>query len=231
VNTPALSGAPMAGLPSPPFFIGDDLALDFLNSVAAPWGDQIEWLGTGGDLIAWLEQAHAVPASALAHVRKLSSPRALDAAASQARELREWFRTFVRDHAGRPLEPRALRELAPLNALLERDEIYRQIKAAHVGDKAKSNLDADLAFDWQNERRWRSPNTLLLPIAEAMGDLVCQKDFTFVRRCEGATCTLWFVDVSKGHARRWCSMAVCGNRAKAAAHRARARQDSTNRVE
>ena len=57
-----------------------------------------------------------------------------------------------------------------------------------------------------------------------MGDLVCGKDFILVRNCEGLSCAMWFYDVSKGHARRWCSMAVCGNRAKAAAHRARARQ-------
>ena len=215
----------MAGLRPPPFFVGDDLALDFLNSVAAPWGEQIEWLASGDDLIAWLEQAHMAPASALPELRKRVGPRSLDAVAAQARKLREWFRTFVRDHAGKPLGPRALRELAPLNQLLERDEIYRQIRAAHVADTAKYSLDAVRAFRWENERRWRSPNTLLLPIAEAMGDLVCQKDFTFVRKCEGPTCTLWFVDVSKAHARRWCSMAVCGNRAKAAAHRARARQD------
>ena len=63
-------------------------------------------------------------------------------------------------------------------------------------------------------------------LIEAIGDLVCQKDFTLVRRCEGPTCTLWFLDVSKAHARRWCSMAVCGNRVKAAAHRARARRAS-----
>jgi predicted RNA-binding Zn ribbon-like protein len=73
-------------------------------------------------------------------------------------------------------------------------------------------------------RHWRTPDALLLPIAEAMGDLVCRKDFRLVRRCQGPTCTLWFHDVSKAHARRWCSMAVCGNRAKAAAHRARSRQ-------
>jgi len=77
---------------------------------------------------------------------------------------------------------------------------------------------------WQARRGWHGPEVLLLPIAEAMGDLVCQKDFGLVRRCEGLGCTLWFLDVSKGHARRWCSMAVCGNRAKAATHRARARQ-------
>ena len=221
----------MADLRPPPFFVGNDLALDFLKSETAPWGEQIEWLASGGDLIAWLEKAHAVPATVLANLRKRTGPRSLDAVAAQARELREWFRTFVRDHAGKPLEPRALRELAPLNQLLGRDEIYRQIEAAHLADKAKYSLDVDRAFYWENERRWRTPNTLLMPIAEAMGDLVCQKDFTFVRKCEGRTCTLWFVDVSKAHARRWCSIAVCGNRAKAAAHRARVRQDSTDRLD
>ncbi len=219
----------MAGLRPPPFFIADDVALDFLNSVAAPWGEQIEWLASGSDLVAWLEQAHAAPANVLADFRKRSTAHALDSVASKARDLREWFRTFVRDHAGKPLKPRALRELAPLNQLLRRDEVYRQIKAADAGDIKIKSPSEDRTFHWENERRWRNPDTLLLPIAEAMGELVCQKDFTFVRRCEGATCTLWFADLSKAHARRWCSMAVCGNRAKAAAHRARARQNVTGR--
>lgn len=53
-------------------------------------------------------------------------------------------------------------------------------------------------------------------------DLVCHADFRLIRACEGTACTLMFLDRTKAHARRWCSMAVCGNRAKAAAHRARA---------
>ncbi len=200
-----------------PFFIGDDLALDFLNSIAAPAGTQIEWLASGGDFIAWLEQAHAVPADTAGHFRKQAGPRALDAVAAQARELREWFREFVHDHAGQPLRERDLGELAPLNELLARDQAFRQIAIADRGTRD------DGALRWQAQRHWDSPKTLLLPVAEAMGDLICEKDFTLVRKCESATCTLWFLDVSKGHARRWCSMAVCGNRAKAAAHRARAR--------
>ena len=88
-----------------PFFIGDDLALDFLNSVAAPSGQEIEWIGTGGDLVAWLEQAHAMSADMAAHFRADAKLRALDAVASQARERREWFRTFVSDHVGKPLDP------------------------------------------------------------------------------------------------------------------------------
>lgn len=211
----------MADVRPAPFFIGDDLALDFLNSVATPREQQIEWLGDGSDFVAWLKQAGAVPANVLAHLKPNTAFRALDAVASQARELREWFRTFVADHAGAPLGPAALRELAPLNQLLGRDESYRQIAlvAPNVPDEADGGENR--ALRWQHNRRWRTPEMLLLPIADAIGDLVCRKDFTLVRKCEGPSCTLWFHDVSKRHARRWCTMAVCGNRAKAAAHRAR----------
>jgi predicted RNA-binding Zn ribbon-like protein len=212
----------VAELRPAPFFIGDDLALDFLNSIAAPWGRDIEWLANGDDFITWLEQARAVPATVLAHFRAHAGSRALDAVASDARELREWFRGFIRKHAGESLGRGALRELAPLNRLLERDETYRRIEmtpSKGAGDDDRKGH----ALRWQTGRRWHNAKTLLLPIAEAIGDLVCQKDFSLVRKCEGPDCTLWFLDVSKAHARRWCSMAVCGNRAKAAAHRARQR--------
>jgi predicted RNA-binding Zn ribbon-like protein len=212
-----------------PFFVGDDLALDFLNSVAAPWGHEIEWLANGGDLVAWLELAHAVPADVAAKFRAETALSALDALASEARKLRQWFRAFVDAHAGKSLTAAAIRDLAPLNRLLERDEAYRQIETTS-GHQRESAGDEYGPLHWHHRRRWRTPEALLLPVAEAIGDLVCQKDFTLVRRCEGPTCTLWFHDVSKGHARRWCCMAVCGNRAKAAAHRARARSRSIDRL-
>jgi predicted RNA-binding Zn ribbon-like protein len=219
----------MAELRPAPFFIGDDLALDFVNSVAAPWGEKIEWLANGGDLVAWLEQARAIPANVAAQYRAQTAFRALDAVASQARELREWFRAFVTDHAGKPLAPEALRDLSPLNQLLKRDEFYRQIEIAAPHDEREIVGEGHGALRWRRKRRWQTPETLLLPIAEAIGDLACRADFTLVRRCEGPTCTLWFRDLSKGHARRWCAMSMCGNRAKAAAHRARARERSVER--
>ncbi len=213
-----------------PLFIADDRALDFLNTVAAPWGERIEWLADGADLLGWLEQADAVPPSVLAEVRRHTASRALDAVALQARELREWFREFVAAHAGKPLGRAALGELAPLNRLLARDEAYRQIEIRPRGEAATSGAQGYGALHWQDSRRWERPEALLLPVAQAMGDLVCNKDFTLVRKCENPSCTLWFLDVSKAHARRWCSMAVCGNRAKAAAHRDRARRDRGERA-
>jgi predicted RNA-binding Zn ribbon-like protein len=216
----------MANRRPAPFFIADDAALDFLNTIA--WGAEIEWLANGADLVAWLDQAACLPADAAVQFRAQAGTRALDAVACEARELREWFRGFVTKHAGRPLVRRALHELAPLNEVLGRDEAFWQVEhaspeAGDVGDNESR------ALRLRTERRWGNPRTLLLPIAHAMGDLICEKDFSLVRRCEGEGCTLWFLDVSKAHARRWCSMAVCGNRAKAAAHRARARQSPAAR--
>ena len=204
-----------------PFFLAEDYALDFLNSVASPWGSKIEWIGDGHDLLAWLELAGLVPVSVLTQFRKEAVREELDAVAAQARELREWFRGFVSDHAGQPLRSTALVDLGTLNRLLARDNSYRQIEA---WNSPQQNGDTNgPALRWRQDRRWRSVKALLLPLVDAMGDLLCRADFERVKKCEGSTCTLWFYDVSRNHTRRWCSMAVCGNRAKAAAHRAKKR--------
>ena len=63
---------------------------------------------------------------------------------------------------------------------------------------------------------------LRLDIAAATMD-VFRHDPDRIRRCAGPTCVLLFLDLSKSGRRRWCDMAVCGNRAKVAAHHARAR--------
>ncbi|MET9802855.1 CGNR zinc finger domain-containing protein [Streptomyces sp. NPDC006368] len=43
-----------------------------------------------------------------------------------------------------------------------------------------------------------------------------------IRACAHEACVLHFFDTSRNGTRRWCSMAVCGNRAKASRHYARA---------
>jgi predicted RNA-binding Zn ribbon-like protein len=61
----------------------------------------------------------------------------------------------------------------------------------------------------------------LTPILSAISASLVNNDWTLVRKCESADCVLWFYDTSKNHARRWCSMELCGNRKKAAVHRTR----------
>ena len=197
----------------PAMFLADALGLDFLNSVATPVDTEIDWIDDGDGLLAWLAQAQLVPAETLEALRAPAMPGELDNVAAQARSLREWFRGFVRQHKGRPLISKALGELAPLNRLLERDEGFGRIVSDGHGHASGLALRA--------MRRWRSPEALLLPIGEALAKFVCEEDFSSVKACEGPACTLMFADHTRGRARRWCSMAICGNRAKQAAHRQR----------
>jgi predicted RNA-binding Zn ribbon-like protein len=199
----------------PAIFVADAAGLDFLNSLATPVDEPFEWLNDGEGLIRWLREAGLVPERRLRSIAKDAMPGELDSLAAQARSLREWFRGFVREHKGKPLDTGALEQLEPLNRLLARDEQFRQIVTA-VEEKGTTGLR------WSTERQWKSPDALLSPVAEAMGELVCTEEFSDIKACEGHNCTLLFIDRTRGKKRRWCSMAVCGNRAKQAAHRARA---------
>jgi predicted RNA-binding Zn ribbon-like protein len=202
----------------PAMFIADARGVDFLNSIATPVDVTIDWISDGPGLIDWLRQAELAPSGAMEAIAAQATPGELDRVAGQARDLREWFRAFVRDHAGRAIGPEALAALAPLNRLLERDEAYGQI-VAHTGEGGHG----DLALATQ--RRWRSPESLLIPIGEAIARVVVEEDFTHLKACEGHNCTLMFVDRTRARARRWCSMGVCGNRAKVTAHRKRKKAD------
>jgi predicted RNA-binding Zn ribbon-like protein len=93
---------PMSQKP-PAIFIADSPALDFLNSVATPGDAEVDWIGDGEGLLAWLEQAQLVPADVLNAMRKQAKPGEIDRVAAQARKLREWFRTLIRARQGKPL--------------------------------------------------------------------------------------------------------------------------------
>lgn len=198
----------------PAIFVGDALGLDFLNSIATPVDTPIDWIDDGDGLLNWLEQAQLAPADAIKRIRAEALPGELDKVADQARSLREWFRGFVRKHKGRPLTAKSLAGLEPLNRLLERDGSFKRIVPGPKGQP----------LQLQTIRRWRTPEALLSPIGEALAQLVCTEDFADVKACEGPACTLLFADHTRGRTRRWCSMALCGNRAKQAAHRHRLKE-------
>jgi len=203
----------------PAIFVADAPGLDFLNSVATPVDEEVDWISDGEGLLAWLEQAELMPGAALEEIRIRSTAAELDDVAARARDLREWFRGFVRKRKGRPLVAKDLREIEPLNQLLERDQQHGEIVTNTSGGVT--------SFELRANRRWQSAASLLMPITEALARLVCEEDFSYVKACEGPRCTLMFADHTRGHARRWCSMAICGNRAKVAAHRKRLREQES----
>lgn len=197
----------------PAIFIAESEGLNFLNSIATPVDTEIDWISDGEGLLTWLEQAQFVPADVLSAMRRQAKPGEIDRVAAQARNLREWFRTFVREHRGKPLKAADLADLEPLNRILARDEGFGQLVAHRRGKTTTLEL--------QRARRWRSPESLLLPIAEALSRLLAEEDLSDMKTCEGTNCTLMFADRTRGRSRRWCSMEICGNRAKQIAHRHR----------
>ena len=213
----APGGVPAASPPNgrpPPMWIGDHLALDFLNSTAAPRGSPIEWIANGQDLIAWMLEAQALGPADAGRILSRFSAHELDRTAREAVVLREWFRdVLARVRAGGVASlPRA--DIDRLNEVLSRDGAYRRVESATKGGGLR--LIA--------ERPWRTPGEVLAPLAAAMADLLCDDDLDLVRNCENPPCTMWFYDRTKGHRRRWCSQATCGNRAKVAAFRERKRR-------
>jgi len=206
-------------LPSP-IFIAGAAGLDFLNSTATPVDDVVDWISNGEDYLSWLQVAGLVTDADLERIRKSLSAKELDSASVQARNLREWFRGFILAHKGRKLPRSAFDELGRLNEVLEPDELFWKLVPAGPGKLPDHSNPVEIAL----QRRWSSAKSLLLPVAEAMTRFVCSSDFRDVKHCEGKTCTLLFLDETRRRARRWCSMAVCGNRAKQAEHRKRVKE-------
>lgn len=194
-----------------PLFLAGHLALDFLNTSMSPQGTEIELIGDGHAFVDWLACAGVLDIAVAPRLRRQFGAEALDELAAEARKLRAWTASWLerwRDHPDGRHDPE-LRRLNALNALLERAGGYPQL------------VQRGGRFELVEQRRGETTGELLAAIAQQIADLLVREQPALVKRCEGAQCTLWFVDRTKAHRRRFCSVAVCGNRDKVAAFRAR----------
>jgi predicted RNA-binding Zn ribbon-like protein len=124
---------------------------------------------------------------------------------SKIRELRETIRQLIDSRKdGQRLD------LELLNSHLEHGVSHLQLAKMDKGQYALNRV-----------RKMRTIEQLLAPVAEAAAELLALNDFSRVRKCESPDCVLWFYDRTKGHKRRWCSMAICGNRHKVSSFRKR----------
>ena len=188
--------------PSSPLFLAGHRALDFLNSRMRLKGELVDFFQRDQDVLRWLRLAgFSAPAKAPA----LEPSSALLHA---ARKLRENVRGLVEarkaGHKG---------NVALLNSFLA---------GAPSHPRVVWNAPRSVRVD--RVRTLDTAEAILAPVAEAAADFLATADFALVKRCEDETCVFWFVDQTKSHHRRWCSMALCGNRNKVAAYRKRARR-------
>ena len=181
--------------------VGDNLAINFINTRRMVEGQLTDTLQSDIDVKAWLRRLQ-VP------VAQGSLPFDDGVLLNGARGLREIALAAVQDRkSGKTPSLVALNRFlagAPSHAALATDDA-RNIRVTRV--YGKETIEAFLA-----------------PVAEAVAHLLADGDFNLIRHCEGNACVLWFYDRTKGHRRRWCTSTGCGNRAKVAAFRARARQ-------
>lgn len=192
--------------------LADDPALNFLNSTATPLRDTIELLGDGRSYLSWLQHAGLLDTLDKDAVMARFSAAELDTVAANAVTMREWLRPVIAAWATAPSPALPADVQDHLNDILAIDHQFAQIHATPDG-----------VCDIHQRRHWHDARQLLVPPAQAAAQLLTAADRALVRHCEGPTCTLWFYDRTKAHRRRWCSMAICGNRAKARNHRKRER--------
>ena len=67
------------------------------------------------------------------------------------------------------------------------------------------------------------------PIAQCVADLIVEGERERLKQCGSEACEWLFYDKSRTGHRRWCSMADCGNRAKARRHYDRKRAVATTK--
>jgi predicted RNA-binding Zn ribbon-like protein len=72
--------------------------------------------------------------------------------------------------------------------------------------------------------RYGNVDAVLAVLAHDCLELFDSEDRQALHWCADPSCTRPFIDRSRGHRRRWCGMKGCGDRAKAAAYRARQRE-------
>ncbi len=180
--------------------LGGRLCLDFVNTIdprlKAP---REEFLPTNRKLLEWAEFVGLLTASKARSISRWADNQPAAAAALHGRAIRlreALYCLFVT----RPGEQRCL------------DIVNREFRRYAMAIRLQSDADAYSI---------RSPagSEILGPIVQSAYDLLISPQLSRVRQCEGDGCGWLFVDTSRTHRRRWCSMAICGNRAKASRHR------------
>ncbi len=192
---------------------GGSLCLDFANTLDERRSTRPrELLARYDCLVDWGVQAGAVSSAAGAALRRLAERHPGPAAVvlREAVTLRETiFLLCSSMAAGRPV---------PASALSALDRALPRALAA----RTVRRRGRDLVWVWRR-RRPLDLREVLWPVVWSAAELLTSAERLRVRECAGANCRWLFVDASKSGTRRWCDMSVCGNRAKAARHRARRR--------
>lgn len=191
-------------------FIAGDLSLDFVNTVS--WRGTTrahEWLSSYTNLIDWAFLAGIISHSRSGLLMKVAGKRPILANRVLARaiRLREALNGIVESLAASTLP--TSRQIAVLNANLP------------IALQRLELLPSKKAFIWAWKADEPRLDEVLWPIVWSASNFLISQNRNQISACE--SCGWFFLDATKNHTRRWCTMADCGNRAKARRYRLRHR--------
>ncbi len=182
--------------------IAGDLALDFTNTLnghSRPRGH--EYLHDFRDLALWCRHAGLLSPSETRRVLREAAAHPAQAEDLYRRSLalREaLFRLFRALAIGSPPDPR---DMDPVNAAWQEGQRHARVTQSRTGFSVAWD-DAVLL-----ERIPRA-------ISSAAVETLVSDRTRRIKSCAGEGCDWLFIDSSRNHLRRWCSMEECGNRAK-----------------
>lgn len=198
----------------PEFLLLSNLpCLDLVNTEAMENDRPVDLLSGFPDLLDWLVRAEVASEATVRSARERWGGRSEGAAAfRQAVALRG----SLRQMAERLVEgkPPSDNQLETINRVLAEGPSYRRLVRKGKGFGTATVPERETAMQ------------LLAPVAESAAWLLEHGDLSLLRRCENPRCVLYFYDTTRNGRRRWCSMAGCGSRAKAAAYYRRKRDAS-----
>ncbi|HEX5792078.1 MAG TPA: ABATE domain-containing protein [Rheinheimera sp.] len=178
--------------------LGDHLAMDLLNTEARNDSKAVEYWHSDADVLRWLAQHNIFPATS-------GGAFAAGALLVQAKALRTLARELIT-----AFKAGQVADISGLNEYLHAYHSVLHLAPDNDGKLALSRIACGATIA-----------SLLGPVAEAVAQLLVEANVELVKQCEHPDCILWFYDRTKAHKRRWCSMALCGNRYKAAQFRKR----------
>jgi predicted RNA-binding Zn ribbon-like protein len=191
-------------------FVGNHPALDFLNTRPVLSGEEpTELLPDFAALLRWFQAAGMLgPREAAGLRRKWGESERARRTLGSLHQLREKLRKeILKNEEGGDIQRGMVHEI---NQLMAEHPMRTRLTPREDGFKIEAYFDP------------HAPEDLLGPVAHSIAALFAGLDRNRIRKC--SKCVLHFHDTSKKGTRRWCSMQMCGNRAKVAAYAERHRQ-------
>jgi predicted RNA-binding Zn ribbon-like protein len=202
---PAIDGEWREGF----LFVGNRLILDFINTLPVIDGQPTELLPDASALARWLVAAGLSDHSLVDRWKAVQS-NSFSKEINALHEFREVARSelFKLEHGS---------DVSPAFVVCVNEHLKNHPLVAHL-----SLQDGTLSKGTLFEPK--RPGDVFGPLAEDIAQLLTDHHPQRLRKC--SSCAVHFLDTSKKGTRRWCSMALCGNRSKVAAYARRIKNKS-----